>query len=228
MRLNAPYFAKVRAATMGSAAMRWAIALAALLLLGAGPAAAAPETIRFAITRNDDQIGTFTMEINRGPREITVTSATELTVKVLFVTAYQLKQTGSEHWVNGKLVALSSETDDNGTHHKVTVTLKPAGLEVNADGKISTVDKGIMPATLWNPEMMKRTSVLDPQDGTVVPIAVTDVGAEDLKLDGRTVKAHHYSLKGKFTQDVWYDEKGRLVQSTLVAPDNSIILYKPM
>jgi hypothetical protein len=208
--------------------MRWAIALAALLLLGAGPAAAAPETIRFAIMRNDDQIGTFTMEINRGPREVTVTSATELTVKVLFVTAYQLKQTGSEHWVNGKLVALTAETDDNGTHHKVTVTLKPAGLEVNADGKISTVDKGIMPATLWNPEMMKRTSVLDPQDGTMVPIAVTDVGVEGLKFDGRTVKAHHYSLKGKFTQDVWYDEKGRLVQSTLVAPDSSIILYKPM
>jgi hypothetical protein len=208
--------------------MRWAIAVVVSLLLGAGAAGAAPETIRFAITRNGDQIGTFTMEINRGPREITVTSATELTVKVLFVTAYQLKQTGSERWVNGKLVALISETDDNGTHHKVTVALKPAGLEVDADGKISTVDKTIMPASLWNPEMMKRTSVLDPQDGAIVPIEVTDMGAEELKIDARTVKAHHYSLKGKFTQDVWYDDKGRLVQSTLVAPDNSIILYKPL
>jgi hypothetical protein len=208
--------------------MTWIIAMVVALLLGANAATAAPETIRFAIMRNGDQIGTHTVEINRGPREITVNSATELTVKVLFVTAYHLQQTGSERWVNGKLVAFASETDDNGTHHKLSVALKPAGLEVEADGKTSTVDKNLIPATLWNPEMMKRTSVLDPQDGQVVPITVTDVGAEELAFDARTIKARHYSIKGKFTQDVWYDERGRLVQSSLVAPDNSVILYKPM
>jgi hypothetical protein len=208
--------------------MRMAIAIVAALVFGANAAAAAPETIRFAIMRNGDQIGTHSVEINRGPREITVNSATELTVKVLFVTAYHLQQTGSERWVNGKLVAFASETDDNGTHHKLSVALKPAGLEVEADGKTSTVDKTIIPATLWNPEMMKRTSVLDPQDGQVVPITVTDLGVEELTFDAHTVKARHYTVKGKFSQDVWYDEHGRLVQSSLVAPDNSVILYKPM
>ncbi|HXW24696.1 MAG TPA: DUF6134 family protein [Xanthobacteraceae bacterium] len=208
--------------------MTRAAALAAALLLGASlSAGAAPETIRFAIMRNGEQIGTHTIEINRGAHETTVTSATELVVKVLFVTAYHLQQTGSERWVNGRLVALATQTDDNGTLHKVSVALKPAGLEVEADGKTSTVDKSMMPATLWNPEMMKRTSVLDPQDGQVVAIEVTDVGAEELTLDAHTVKARHFSIKGKFTQDVWYDEHGRLVQSSLVAPDNSIILYKP-
>jgi hypothetical protein len=208
--------------------MRSAILIIAALALGANAAGAAPETIRFAIMRNGDQIGTHTVEINRGPREITVNSATELTVKVLFVTAYRLQQTGSERWVNGKLVAFASETDDNGTHHKLSVALKPAGLEVEADGKTSMVDKNLIPATLWNPEMMKRTSVLDPQDGQVVPITVTDVGPEELTFDARTIKARHFTIKGKFSQDVWYDERGRLVQSSLVAPDNSVILYKPM
>jgi hypothetical protein len=208
--------------------MRSAILIIAALALGATAAGAAPETIRFAIMRNGDQIGTHTVEINRGPREITVNSATELTVKVLFVTAYRLQQTGSERWVNGKLVAFASETDDNGTHHKLSVALKPAGLEVEADGKTSMVDKNLIPATLWNPEMMKRTSVLDPQDGQVVPITVTDVGPEELTFDARTIKARHFTIKGKFSQDVWYDERGRLVQSSLVAPDNSVILYKPM
>jgi hypothetical protein len=228
MRLNATYSANVRAKTTGSAAMRSAVLIVAALVLGANAAGAAPETIRFAIMRNGDQIGTHTVEINRGPREITVNSATELTVKVLFVTAYHLQQTGSVRWVNGKLVAFTSETDDNGTLHKLSVALKPAGLEVQADGKTSIVDKNIIPATLWNPEMMKRTSVLDPQDGQVVPITVTDVGPEDLTFDAHTIKARHFTIKGKFSQDVWYDEHGRLVQSSLVAPDNSVIFYKPM
>ena len=208
--------------------MRSAILIIAALALGANAAGAASETIRFAIMRNGDQIGTHSLEINRGPREITVNSATELTVKVLFVTAYHLQQTGSERWVAGKLVAFTSETDDNGTHHKLSVALKPAGLEVAADGKTSMVDKNLIPATLWNPEMMKRTSVIDPQDGQIVPITVTDAGPEELTFDARTVKARHFTIKGKFSQDVWYDERGRLVQSSLVAPDNSVILYKPM
>jgi hypothetical protein len=211
--------------------MRLAVAIVALLsfVLGAGAAVhAASETIRFAIMRNGEQIGTHSIEINRGPKETVVNLATDLAVKVLFVTAYRLQFTASERWAGGKLVALTSEGDDNGTKHKVSVALKPAGLEVEADGKTSTVDKNIMPASLWNPEVIKRTAVLDTKDGVVIPIEVVDVGPEELTFDKRTIKAHHYTIKGKFPQEVWYDEKGRLVQSSLVAPDGSVILYKPI
>jgi hypothetical protein len=211
--------------------MRLALAIVTLLsfVLGAGAAVrAAPETIRFAIMRNGEQIGTHTIEINRGPKETTVKLATDLTVKVLFVTAYRLQFTANERWAGGKLVALTSEGDDNGTHHKVSVALKPSGLEVEADGKTSTVDKNIMPASLWNPEVVKRTAVLDTKEGEVVPITVVDVGPEEVTIDAHTIKAHHYTIKGKFPQEVWYDAKGRLVQSSLVAPDGSVILYKPI
>jgi hypothetical protein len=40
------------------------------------------------------------------------------------------------------------------------------------------------------------------------------------------VKAHHYTLKSKWTQDVWYDEQQRLVHASLVASDGSVILYQ--
>ena len=38
--------------------------------------------------------------------------------------------------------------------------------------------------------------------------------------------ARHFTIKGKFSQDVWYDNRGRLVQSQLVGKDGSIIIYK--
>jgi hypothetical protein len=210
-------------------AVKLAAAILLALAFGANAApGASTETLRFAIMRNGDQIGTHTVEINRGPRETSVSMSTDLAVKVMFITAYHLNYTTSEKWVGGKLVSLNSESDDNGTKHKVSATLKPNGLEVDADGKTSTVDKNIIPATLWNPEVIKRSQVLDPKDGEVVPITVTDQGSEDLTVEGKTVRAHHYVLKGKFPQDVWYDAQGRLVQSSLVAPDGSVILYKPI
>ena len=209
-------------------AFKLAAGILVALAFGANAAPGAPETLRFAIMRNGDQIGTHTVEINRGPKETSVNMSTDLAVKVMFITAYHLQYTTSEKWVGGKLIALNAESDDNGTKHKVSATLKPNGLEVDADGKTSTVDKNIIPATLWNPEVVKRSQVLDPKDGGVVPITVTEQGVEDLTIEGRTTKARHYILKSKFQQDVWYDEKGRLVQSSLVAPDGSVILYKPM
>src|SRR6202045_497706 len=167
MRWNPMTLAKLRFA----GALKAAAGILVAVAFGANAApGASTETMRYAIMRNGDQIGTHTVEINRGAKETSVIMSTDLAVKVMFITAYRLQFTTSEKWVGGKLVALNSESDDNGTKHKVSATLKPNGLEVDADGKISTVDKNIMPSTLWNHEVVKRTQVLDPKEGEVVPI----------------------------------------------------------
>jgi hypothetical protein len=107
--------------------------------------------------------------------------------------------------------------------------MKPSGLEVEADGKSGAhLDPTIQPASLWNPEVLRRPVMLDTQDGQVVPLAVVDQGNEDLTIDARTVKAHHYTMKSKYSQDVWYDEQQHLVQVKLIGPDGSVILYRPL
>src|ERR1043166_8470663 len=158
-------FAKLRFA--GGLKLAAGLLVALAFAANAAPGASA-ETWRYAIMRNGDQIGTHTVEINRGPKETSVTLSTELAVKVMFITAYHMQFTTSEKWVGGKLVALNSEGDDNGTKHKVSAAIKGNGLEVECDGKTSTVDKNIMPATLWNHEVVKRTQVLDPKDGAAI------------------------------------------------------------
>ena len=206
--------------------MRVIAAIAGVLLFGGQ---ACCETYRYAITRNGDQIGTHSIDLNRTGTEISVSIATDLTVKVLFVTAYHFQHAASEHWVRGRLVALTSKTDDNGTRHQVSVAMKPSGLEVEADGKSGAhLDPTIQPASLWNPEVLRRPVMLDTQDGQVVPLSVVDQGNEDLTIDARTVKAHHYTMKSKYSQDVWYDEQQHLLQVKLIGPDGSVILYKPL
>ena len=206
--------------------MRVIAAIAGALLFG-GQACA--ETYRFAITRNGDQIGTHSIDLNRTGAETTVSIATDLTVKVLFVTAYRFQHTASEHWVGGRLIALNSTTDDNGTRHRVSVVMKTSGLEVEADGKAAArLDRNIQPASLWNAEVLRRPVMLNTQDGQVVPLSVVDLGSEDLTIDARTVKAHHYTMKSKYSQDVWYDEQQHLVRVKLLGPDGSVIMYKPL
>ena len=202
--------------------MRMAAPIAGLLLscalagvqpsAGAQPPATAQpaaETLQYAIMRKGEQIGTHKIELRRTGKETAVNVETNVEVKVLFVTAYRFQHTATERWVNGHLVALDSETDDNGTQHKLSAALKD-----------------IIPASLWNPELVRQSVMLDTQTGQVMPISVVDGGSEQVTVESGPAPAHRYTIKGKFSQDVWYDSRGRLVQSQLVARDGSVITYK--
>lgn len=205
------------------------VTAASVMLIAAASGAAQPaETMRFAIMRNGAQIGTHAIEISRKGPETNVRITTDLAVKVLFVTAYQLQHSSTERWMNGQLMAFDSTTDNNGVRHTVTVTRGPSGLEMAADGRTSHVDQNVVPASLWNPELVRRKAALDPQDGQIDPITVTDDGPEDLRFGALALKAHHYEIKGRYSQDVWYDERGRLVQVKLTGSDGSEISYKPI
>ena len=205
--------------------MKVTAALSVLMLLGAG-AQASTDTRRFAIMRNGEQIGTHVIEVNRSGKEISVAITTDLTVKVLFVTAYRLQLTASERWVNGRLVALSSTSNNNGTRHFVSAEANGSGLEVKVDGKSIFIDPNIMPNSFWNPDLLGRPIMLDAQDGQVMAVSVRDGGEEELTINNKVVKAHRYTINSRYSQDVWYDDKARLVQAKLVARDGSVIMYR--
>jgi hypothetical protein len=197
--------------------------VAVLLFLAEAPACA--ETLRYAITRNGDQIGTHTVEITRKGTETSVSLNTNLAVKVLFITAYHLQTQDSERWVNGRLVGLKSTTDNNGTKHSVSVVSKPSGLELDADGKTSQLDPNTVTGSLWNADILHHMQFLDAQDGQVLPLTVIDNGSDDVSVAGHPVKAHHYTLKSRYSQDVWFDDHQRLVQVKIVGSDGSVISY---
>lgn len=205
--------------------MKLALVLTATLLLCESAAAAQPTTtdIRFAIMRNGEQIGTHSIELRQAGAETTVNSATSVTVKILFVTAYRYEHSCIERWIDGHLVALNSVTDDNGTKHKIDLGSKGTGLVVQADGKSTQVDKNIVPASLWNPAIIRQTVALDAVSGKVMPITVVDGGMENVAA--QVAPAHHFTINGTFKQDVWYDEQGHLVHAQFVGSDGSIISY---
>jgi hypothetical protein len=194
----------------------------------AAPPLASPETMRFAITRNGQPIGTYALEINRNGAETSVAAVTDLQVRVLFVTAYHLQHTENERWVNGRLVALNSQSDDNGTRHSVSAAAKGNGLEVTVDGKASIIDPNVMAENFWNPQLLTRPTMLSTQDGQVSPVTVKDGGEEELTINEQTIRAHRYTVNSRFSQDVWFDDQAHLVQAKFVAKDGSVIMYVPL
>jgi hypothetical protein len=75
---------------------------------------------------------------------------------------------------------------------------------------------------------MVQKSVLDPKDGSVKPIKVIDRGEDDLAVQGKTQRAHHYQIVTSYQQDVWYDDNHQLVQVELKGTDGSTIRYQLM
>jgi hypothetical protein len=203
----------------------WVLVAMASLMLSTQAVA---ETSRFAIMRNGEQIGTQTIDINRSGPETTVKMSTDLEVKVLFVTAYRLQQTSVEKWVEGRLVSLKSSTNKNGTRRDVSVTETPAGLQVSVDGKPAQTTRDIMPASLWNAEVLRRSQLLDTQEGEIVPLSVTDNGFEQVTVKSRPVKARHYTLKSRMDREVWYDDQSRLVRVRIIGSDGSTIIFQPI
>ncbi len=186
------------------------------------------EMLKFAITRNGDQIGTQTTEVRRTGTETVVSMATRLVVKVMFITAYRFEQTETERWVNGRFVSMTASTDDNGTLHKVKAEARSGAVTVDADGKVAQMDANAIPASLWNASLVKRTTAFNPQDGSLMKLTVIDNGTQNLTVQGRPVKAHHYTMQSTFTQDLWYDEQGHLVKVELIVKDGSTIAYQPL
>ena len=202
------------------------LVLAAFCSAGAGKAEPATETMRFAVMRNGQQIGNNTIELRRSGSETTVHMVTHVEVKVAFVTVYRFDQTETERWVGGKLMALNAVTDDNGTLHRVSASRADDKLIIEANGKTTEVAGNTIPASLWNPLLLEKSVAFNPQDGKIMPIAVTDRGEDQLVVQGRAKRARHYVINSTFPQDVWFDEARQLLKVELKGSDGSTIRYQ--
>lgn len=205
-------------------AIIWAAAFSVCITTGA--LADSGETLRFAVIRGNEQIGTHTIEIRRRAEATDVSIATDVAVKMAFITVYRFEHTGSEEWSGSRLVSLHSVTNDDGTRHRLDVTAAADGLRVAADGKAERADPGIVPASLWNPALTRQSVILNTLDGSRMNVAVEDAGTERLSVRGRIEKARHYVIHGDLERQVWYDDAGRLVQVRFKAKDGSDVVYR--
>ncbi len=191
-------------------------ALAAMALLAgtgmAAPMAGVPQSGRltFDVIRKGKDIGDYSLRFTPNGDGLNVDIRTDVAVKVpvIGVAAYRFEQTSAESWRGGRLQSLSSTTNDNGTPHQIHVG--PSAL---------------VPASLWNAEIVKRREVLNTIDSSTDSVSVREIGPESVATGQGTVRATHYVMSGGLNRELWFDGNGQLVHVRFAADDGSTIDY---
>ena len=201
------------------------VAALVVLAIGMSPALAASRT-EYAVVRGGSEIGRHVIEVDRQGDVTQVKIATKVQVKMAFITVYRFEQSSTETWKSNQLVALKSDTNDNGDEHHIAVREAASSLRINADGKNANAEKSLLPASLWFPATAKQRVLLNTVKGTQMRVEVADLGDDAVNAVGARVAARHYRLAGELARDVWYDHAGRLVRLQMTGSDGSLVTYE--
>jgi len=189
--------------------------LLATFAFASGPALAASipasNKLAFDVIRKGKDIGDYIITFRKSGSNLTVNLNTKVKVKlpIVGVSVYEFVQKSSEKWRSGKLASLSSTTNDNGDAH--SIKLGPSSL---------------LPASLWNVDIVKAHNVLNTIDGKKMRISVRKVGNENVATGHGKVGATHYRISGDLARDVWYAADGTLVRVSFAGDDGSKVDYR--
>jgi hypothetical protein len=206
-----------------------AFTLIALLAAAASfPGAAAPASSRleFVVVRNGEDVGRHVIDFARNGDSTSVRISTNVVVKVAFIPVYRFEHQGLETWKGTQLVALKSQTNDDGTSHHVAVAAEGDHLKVAGDGTQRTAAATILPASLWNAGIIHQSTLLNTLDGSQMRVSVQDKGEEVVRAGGTQVAAHHFTISGGLNRDIWFDRSNTLVRVQFAAKDGSTIVYE--
>ena len=180
----------------------------------------------YDVLRRGDDIGTLTLDFRpSGEGSLVVRTRMEIAVSWLSITVFRFRHDAEELWRDGRLVALSSRTNDDGRKRRVELRREGERLRGTYNGKARDLPGDLLPASLWHPGTILQSALLDPIKGRSREIDVRDRGEEKITVDGRAVVTHHYSITGQIKRELWYGPDGHLLQVRFPAEDGSEITF---
>jgi len=193
----------------------------AVLLVGAGGTGsqAAPNTLRgtssqplrFDILMDDDVIGFHQVEFDGFGDELLVETRIEIEVKLLFLTLFEYSHRGAETWKADRLEAFASTTNDDGRLDSVIGRARENGFEVQGRKGTTLAPADVMVGSFWNPEILSRDLLIDPQKGTLKEQVVHDRERTTLSIGGAQRPVTRYRLSSILEGEVYYDDRGQWV-----------------
>jgi hypothetical protein len=205
-----------------------------LALLVAAPAAAASNDLALAnfppagrldykVVRQGDDIGTQSVEFIRSGDRLTVRTHVNILVTVLGIPVFRFTHEAEEQWQNGQLKAFKSKSNDDGEPRDVALSLAGDRLRGTYNGRTLDLPASLIPASLWRPDTVQQSVLIDPIKGRDRQVTTVDKGIETIKIRGQSLEAHHFAMTGQIIRDIWYGPDGQIVQVHFPAKDGSQI-----
>ena len=183
-----------------------------------------PGKLTYAIIRDGSRIGSQVITFQRNGDSLMVHTTVNIKVSLLGITIYRFDHVADEEWKAGELARLTSKTNDDGDSRVVDLKLVDGKLKGTYNGQAKEFPTGVIPASLWHPDTVKQTQLLDQVKARYRQIKVQDMGMQKITSRGQQIEAHHYSMTGQIKRELWYGLDGRLEKMEFPGKDGSEIL----
>ncbi|MEE4301813.1 MAG: DUF6134 family protein [Pseudomonadales bacterium] len=198
-------------------------------------AAAAPSALPptledrvFQVFLDDREVGSHVYRFEGTPEDFHVESSADFEVKIAFVTVFSYEHEAREHWVDGCMVSLASDTDTK-EDFRVRAERSPGGFAVDAGDGGQTYDVDCpWGFAYWNPAMRDRSRLINAQDGRLLDVACSELAPRPLSVGGRSVRANAWSLTGeKLELTLYYDQQDRWIGLDSAVQGGRTLRYRP-
>ncbi|MEM7042795.1 MAG: DUF6134 family protein [Pseudomonadota bacterium] len=180
--------------------------------------------LMFNAYRNGSPLGFHRIDFSGSSDRLQVDIEISFDVKLAFIPLYRYRHRNREIWEDGKLVSLSSETDDNGEAFAVEAGRDGDRLIVGSSSGRQELPVDTPTTSYWNEAQIPRGEWIDTQSGKLVRSEVMAREPEPVEVAGERVDARRYDLVGDITCSLWYAE-GRWVKLLFAGEDGSEIAY---
>lgn len=160
----------------------------------------------FEVWREGSPMGRHRLTFTPQGDRLTVDIAIDLSVGLGPFTLYRYQHRSQEIWQLGRLIGLSTQTDDDGDNFRVVAALGPQGLALTEGMEKSPLPAGIQPTSYWHAASLGSGNgvMLDTQDGRLRQITIRDLGPDRLDINGRPSETRRYRISGDLEMDLWY------------------------
>ncbi|MDA0785695.1 MAG: DUF6134 family protein [Proteobacteria bacterium] len=175
---------------------------------------AAPQngTLRFEVDFDGRPIGEHALTFESQPDgSLNVAIDIDLAIKFGPFTVFSYSQQNRTRWRGGQLVSLQSETDDDGTQHRLRAIAEAGALRVLTEEATFKVTASMLPSTYWMASTVHQNQLLNSQTGELLEIAVRKLGRTSVAGPAGAIPATHYRMDGDLEIDLWYDDSDVLV-----------------
>ncbi len=180
-------------------------------------------TIAFDVYRDGAELGHHKVSFRREADDLHVEIDIQLEVRLLFLTVFSYSHRNHEVWRDGRLVAIETETNDDGTTYWMRGRSTTGGFAVDGSGGRFLAPADVMPTSYWNPKTVEMSRLLDTQHGRLIEVEIAPAGVESVAFAGQPVEARRYSMTGDLTLDLWYTQQGDWAKTSFEARGASVV-----
>lgn len=183
----------------------------------------------FEVWLDQQKIGTHTFELSQNR----LLSRANFKVKILFINAYNYLHRADEQWDQGCLAQLTAHTEENKEITDVVGKREATQFSIEKNkSRQASLPGCVMTFAYWNPEILKQTRLLNPQNAEYLDVTVVDEGNRPLVVKGQTIDTHQYRLTGRYQGKdklkitLWYDQNQDWVALESITSEGYKVIYK--